>query len=193
MKIIRSRSRDGNNKIYDADALRRIDQEQGRRQLNAEEAEALTALSVARQLAEDSYRVLKKHAKYSGASRRLNMAIPMLRNANILMANMVAGKQLLTITNNTNDVDIILSSHPVPGYINIDRNSMAHICNRALDSCDFLCPATREESKGCQLRAALSNVPGVKAAARANSGDPERCPYANLQMEVDGGAEDDNP
>lgn len=185
MKILRSRAPDGADTYYDADKLRKIDQEQGRRQLNSAEVEAMVAISVARQLAEDAYTVLRNHAKLAGATRRLNMAIPMLRNANKLMSGMVAGKQLLTISNNANDVEVILSAQPMPGKINVDRNTMMHICNRAMEYCDLMCSCTREESKKCRLRAALSNVPGVKAAARANSSDPERCPYADLVMEVE--------
>lgn len=182
MKVLRARRPDG-DVYYDAEKLKKIDQEQGRVQLNSEEAEALIALSVARQLAEDAYRVLKKHAKYSGADRRLNMAIPMLRTANTLMSDKVAGKQLLTITNNANDVDIVLSSHPQPGYVNIDKQTLAHVFNRAMDACDFYCTANREESKCCQLRIALNNIPGIKQAAKANSKDPSRCPCATLRLE----------
>ena len=96
MKLIRSRDKSGRDAYYDAEYLRRLDAEQGRRQLNAAEVEAMIAMSVARQLAEDAWEVLKTHAECSGAAQRLRTAIPMIRNANVLMTNKVRGQQLLT-------------------------------------------------------------------------------------------------
>lgn len=186
MKLIRSRATGvgHSDQYYDLDKLRKTDAEQGRKQLNGAEVEAMVAISVARQLAEDAYKVLKPHAAMSGATRRLNMAIPMLRNANMLMSGKVAGRQLLTIANNANDVEITLSAAPAAGAININRDAMMHIVNRAFEACEF-CTCNREQSKVCQLRAAYNNVPGVKAAAKENSKDPDRCPYAGLVMEVE--------
>lgn len=185
MRMIRSRDKSGHDAYYDAEYLRRLDAEQGRRQLNAAEVEAMIAMSVARQLAEDAWEVLKPHAEYSGAAQRLRTAIPMIRNANVLMADKVRGQQLLTIANNSNDTTITLSAQPMAGCINLDRTTLMHICNRATEVCDLICTATREESKSCQLRRALSNVPGIREAARAGSSDPGRCPYAAIRLEVD--------
>ena len=62
-----------------------------------------------------------------------------------------------------------------------------HICNRAMEYCDFCCTCTRDQSKDCALRKALDLVPGVKEQGKEYARkDATRCPYRGMEMEVEG-------
>lgn len=185
MKVLRAAVKGEMDKVYDEKELARLDEEQGRRRLNSGQVEALIALSAGRQLMQDGYESLRDHAKYSGAARRLNMAIPMAYNAIKKMTEKVCGEQIITISNNTRGISITLSADPMDGQINISYRSMAQIVSAALDTCELSCTCSREESKRCQLRRAYDCVPGMKLAAKQHSSDPQRCPYAGLEIEVE--------
>ena len=185
MKILRAAVKGERDKVYDEDKLAEIDREQGRKRLTSGQVEALISISVGSQLVQDGYDALKEHAKYSGAARRLNMAVPMVHNAIKQMTSKVAGAQMITLSNNTRGVTIMLSADPVDGQCNVSYRSLSQIVSAALDQCELSCVCNREQSKRCALRKAYETVPGMKLAARQNSSDPNRCPYAGLAIELE--------
>lgn len=185
MKILRASVKGQPDKVYDEEKLAKLDEEQGRKRLSSGEVEALISLSTGRQLMVDGYAKLKEHAKYAGATRRLNMAIPMAYNAIQQMTSKVSGAQMITVINNTNNVCISLSADPIDGQCNISYNNMSRIAAAALETCTLSCIYNREESKRCPLRRAYECVPGLKIAAKGNSKDASRCPYVGLEIEVE--------
>ena len=174
------------DKHYDERKLRQLDVEQNRRRLNADEKDGLYYVAVASMLASNGLAMVDKHATHSGQHRRLTTATSMLHNAMREMSNHVQSEQLITIANNVNNTDVILSSRPVDGCLNIPYRHMQAIVNQALQTCELLCAADREESKTCPMRKALECVPGMKGAARERARlDSTKCPYAGLMMEVE--------
>lgn len=174
------------DKHYDERKLRQLDAEQNRRRLNADEKDGLYYVAVASMLASNGLAMVDKHATHSGQHRRLTTATSMLHNAMREMSNHVQSEQLITIANNVNHTDVILSSRPVDGCLNIPYRHMQAITNQALQTCELLCTADREESKTCPMRKALECVPGMKGAARERAKlDSTKCPYAGLTMEME--------
>lgn len=174
------------DKHYDESKLRQLDVEQNRRRLNTDEKDGLYYVAVASMLASNGLAMVDKHATHSGQHRRLTTATSMLHNAMREMSNHVQSEQLITIANNVNNTDVILSSRPVDGCLNIPYRHMQAITNQALQTCELLCTADREESKTCPMRKALECIPGMKGAARERAqycGDS--CPYAGLTMEME--------
>lgn len=184
MRILRASVKGEMDKMYDEKKLKEINEEQGRIRINSHQVEALIAMSVGRQLIEDAYAELGDLAEYAGAAQRVKQVIPMSRNAVQLMTSKVDAEQMITILNNTRQVQIVLSADPVDGKINISYRNMAIVVSAALDTCQLSCTCNREESKRCVLRRAYDNVPGMKLAAKNNSKDPERCPYVGLEIEA---------
>lgn len=187
--MITLRAKAGNapyDKHYDERKLRQLDIDQNRRRLNADEKDGLYYVAVASMLASNGLAMVDKHARHSGQHRRLTTATSMLHNAMREMSNHVQSEQLITIANNVNKTDVILSSRPVEGCLNIQYRHMQAIVNQALQNCELLCTADREESKRCPVRLALECIPGMKGAARERAQlDSTRCPYAGLMMEVE--------
>lgn len=174
------------DKHYDERKLRQLDAEQNRRRLNADEKDGLYYVAVASMLASNGLAMVDKHATHSGQHRRLTTATSMLHNAMREMSNHVQSEQLITIANNVNHTDVILSSRPVDGCLNIPYRHMQAITNQELQTCELLCTADREESKTCPMRKALECVPGMKGAARERAQlDSTKCPYAGLMMAVE--------
>lgn len=197
MKILRAVSRGKPPAMYDEKILAQLDEEQGRRRLNNAEVDMLIALKVGTNLIMQAYEdVLQPFAQYAGADRRIRQAIALLCNANRLLSDKIAGAQLITIANNTDDNSISLSSMPKqkPGCINIDWQALCHIVNRALESCEMTCTCDLIQSKRCELRRAFEQVPSLALAARVQAKKDKRsCPYMMLELDagLDGGLDDD--
>lgn len=185
MKILRAACKGELDKVYDEQVLARLDKEQGRKRMNSAQVEALISMVVGQQLLHNGYDTLRSHAKYAGADRRLNMAIPMAGNAISQLSDKISGEQLITISNNTQGVCITLSAEPMDGQVNVSYKRLARIVSAALETCELSCACNREQSKACELRRAYECVPGMKLAAKQNSKDPDRCPYAGLEIEVE--------
>ena len=157
----------------------------------------LIALKVGTNLIMQAYEdVLQPFAQYAGADRRIKQAIALLCNANQMLSDKISGAQLITIANNTDDNSISLSSMPrqQPGCVNIDWQTLCHITNRALESCEMSCTCNLYQSKECQLRRAFEQVPSLALAARVQAKKDKRiCPYMMLELDPDlnGGTDDD--
>lgn len=189
MKTLRSTSIDKvhQDKYYDVEKLRKIDQEQGRRRLNWKEMDGLIAISVACQLMDDAAEALKDISKSVSAYNGIRSAVGMARRALRAIRDKTAGEQLISIANQINDCDITLSARQATEpkqMINVNRTDMQTIINQCCRGCDYTCTANREESKRCPLRYALDNVPSVKKMARSKWDDQESCPYRMFEYEV---------
>lgn len=189
MKILRAVSRGKPPAMYDEKILARLDEEQGRRRLNNAEVDMLIALKVGTNLIMQAYEdVLQPFARYAGADRRLKQAITLLCHANQMLADKIAGAQLITIANNTDNNSISLSSMPTqkPGNVNIDWAALCHITNRALETCEMTCTCDSLQSRQCALRRAFEQVPSLALAAKVQAKKNKRnCPYMLLEMDPD--------
>lgn len=174
------------DKHYDRDKLRRIDEEQGRIRLNAEEVEGMIYLAVASMMAGSASVMLERFARTTGTLRFLRMLATMMHSAVKRLSDRVQCEQLITIANNCNGAEVSLTAHPKTGSMNIQYQHMQALVNQALVTCELTCTKTREESKTCPVRRALENVPGMKGAARERARlDCTSCPYMGLEMEED--------
>lgn len=187
MKCLRAKCPGGTDKYYDEAALARMDEDQGRKRLNNAEVEMLIACKVSLHLLMQAYEeVLRPFAEYAGADRSLKTAISMLNNACQLMSDKTSGAQLITIANNANDATVTLSAAPTcaQGWVNIPWTSLAHIVNRALETCEMTCDCDNRESGKCVLRKAYEQVPSMLPLAReAAKQDKSSCPYRRLVCE----------
>lgn len=197
MKILRATARGQMAMAYDEKELALQDEQKGRRRLNNAEVDMMIALKVGINFILQAYEdVLQPFAQYAGADRRMKQAIALLCNANRMMSDKIAGAQLITIANNTDDNSVSLSSMPKqkPGCINIDWQALCHIVNRALESCEMTCTCDLIQSKQCDLRRAFEQVPSLALAARVQAKkDKTSCPYMMLELnpDVNGGTDDD--
>lgn len=187
MKVLRAVRRGEPDKYYDEQLLAKLDQEQARKRLNNAEVEMLIACKVCLHLLIQAHEdVLQPFAAYSGADRRLKSAITMLNNACQQMSDKVSSAQLITIANNANDATITLSAAPLEhqGWVNISWRALAHIVNRALESCEMCCSCDYLQSRDCALRKAFEQVPSMLPIAReAAKQDKRSCPYRRMILE----------
>lgn len=190
MKTLRATNhdKDKRDKVYDLDALRRQDQEQGREHLTGDEIEAFIAMGVGRQLVFDAGDRLERFAKERGFLRYLKSAEGLLRRCMITARDAMSGEQLVMISNNINDTDIYLSSRPDLDHpkqmINVDSVQLVNIINQASRVCSLTCSCTREESKMCMLRRSFDTMPGIRKIAKASAvtlGDA--CPYQAFELD----------
>lgn len=182
MKILRAQQKGELDKMYDDRLLRKIDQAQERRRLSGAEVEAFIGFATAHNLIERSAPVLAKLAEGTGNAVRIRQAMSLLGNAVKAMARGVSAAQLITIANNVNDTAITVSASPVDACCNVDWRAMQVICDVVLDNYCKWCDCGRDKSKVCDLRKALEQVPGVRAASKA-VGNSEDCPFAGKEME----------
>lgn len=182
MKILRATSKGEMDKWYDEAALKRLDEEQGRRRLNGAESEALIGFATASNLCTKTLPVLEKVAEETGITKRMKQIATMLHNTVPILARKVDSSQLISMANNINDVSIVLSANPTPGYCNISWADLQTICNHAMSTCEMGCALSRDESKRCPVRKALSHVPGIRDV-RKSRGNTKECPFAGIALE----------
>lgn len=184
MKILRATSKGELDKCYDTKELKRLDEEQGRRRLNGAESEALIGFATASNLVNRTVPVLDTLAHELDITKRMKWLQSMLHNTVPILARKVRSSQLITIANNINDVSIILSANPTPGYCNISWADLQTICDHAMATCQMGCDKSRDESKRCPVRKALSHVPGIRDVEKSR-GNTQDCPFAGIALEWD--------
>ena len=174
------------NVIYTAEEVERINKEFNRRRCNGNEMEQMIGLVSAGNLFRQCAKELESHAEHSGDVALLRRVCSMVKTLAVRLANHVEARQLGAIMAQTHGARITVAATPHPAMVNIDLEALLHICNRAMEQCDFCCVCTREQSKDCQLRKALELVPGVKEQGKEYARkDSTRCPYRGMEMEVD--------
>ena len=158
-----------------------MDRDEERVRLSNTQLEALLVLSGFYQVMRDAIVRLKPYAKRTGTGKMLPAAVGMIGKMLSDMLRKVSAHQLRTLKANTNQVSVSISSGKVPAMVNIDLEDLQHIANRALETCEMVCTASREESKTCRLRRAFEQVPGARDGLRT---DESKCPYACAELEV---------
>lgn len=187
MKVMRAKSsdKDQRDRVYDPVVLARLNQEQGRERLTSTEMEAVIALCAAKNLADDATNELKRLGRNRGFYRMLRGAVGMMKKAERIIGDSMTGEQLITVSNNTADCNIYVSSNSDPTVkqmMNVSADALMDIMNQSLRVCGLTCSCTREESKMCQLRRAYEQIPGVKKLARANFVAGNDCPYQMMEI-----------
>lgn len=174
------------NVIYTPEQVEQIDREQKRRKISGHEMECLEAMIVAGNLMLQVAPSLYEHAADCGKRTQLKRLITQMRRLITALNMHVSVRQMGAICGQVENCHITVSADYVPGWVNIKLDDLIHICNRAMEYCDFCCTCTREQSKDCKLRKALELVPGVKEQGKENARrDATRCPYRGMEMEVD--------
>ena len=174
------------NVIYTPEQVDAINREQNRRRISGQQMECMTALVTAGNLVIQSVPPLFDLADHIGKKRQLKSLVTQMRKLFTALNMAVEVRQMGAICAQVENNHIAVCADHVPGYINIRREDMMEICNRAMEQCDMLCTCTREESKTCKLRRALEVVPGVKEQGKAYARkDATRCPYRGMEMEVE--------
>lgn len=178
---------DGRGKaIYTMDEVDRINRVDGRRRVTGAEMEAMMGMIAAGNMILSCAPTLYEHAAVAGCSPTLKRLATQFRNLMVKLNMRIDVRQMGAIASQMADATITISANPVPAMVNIRLDDLLHICNRAMEQCDFVCTCTREESKQCQLRRALEVVPGAKEAAKEIARkDAGRCPYRGMEMEGD--------
>lgn len=172
------------NVIYTPDQVDAINRQQNRRRVTGPEMEAMTALIAAGNILIQTAPVLFDHAKHVGKLPQLKRLVTTYRRLMTKLNMAVEVRQMGAICGQFENARICVSAEPVARYVNIRQEDLLHICNRAMEQCDFLCTCTREESKQCELRRALELVPGVKDQGKQYARmDATRCPYRGMEME----------
>lgn len=177
------------NVIYSEEEVKRINEEYNRHRINGNEMEQMIGLVSAGNLFRQCLAELMKHAEHAGQVRFAKQVSTMVKTLAVRLASAVECRQMGAIMAQTHGAKITVAATPNPAYINIEMESLLHICNRAMEYCDFCCTCTRDQSKDCALRKALDLVPGVKEQGKEYARkDATRCPYRGMEMEVDGDA-----
>lgn len=174
------------NMIFTQNQVDAIDREENRIRITGREQEAMMALIAAGNLFTQGVPLLEDLARHAGVLPRIRQSLTLMRKAIVAMNMHIATRQMGAIASQMADSTITISAAPVPAKINIPLDDLIHICNRAMEACEMMCPCTRDESKACRLRAALDLVPGCKQAAKEIARrHSDRCPYRDVQMEID--------
>lgn len=177
------------NAVYTAEEVERINREGNRVRISGEEQEGMIGLLAASKLINLCGPIVLEHAKFVGKHSNLKRLNTQFRKLLIALSNRIDTRQMGAIANQMTDVNITVSASYVPAMVNIKLDDLIHICNRAMEYCDFCCTCTRDQSKDCALRKALDLVPGVKEQGKEYARkDATRCPYRGMEMEVDGDA-----
>ena len=175
------------NVIYTAEEVERINAEFNRRHINGNEMEQMVGLVAGGNLVRQCIAELMGHAEHAGQARLAKQVSTMLKTLAVRLATAVECRQLGAIMAQTDGAKITVAATPNPAYVNIEMESLLHICNRAMEQCDMCCTCTRDQSKECVLRKALDLVPGVKEQGKEYARkDATKCPYRGMEMEVDG-------
>lgn len=174
------------NVLYTAEDVDAINKEFDRRRLNGNEMEQMIGLVSAGNLFRACAKDLETHADHTGNRALLRRVSAMIKTVAVRLANQVECRQMGAILAQTDGAKVTVAATPQTGYVNIPMDNLLHICNRAMEYCDFCCTCTREQSKECQLRKALELVPGVKDQGKEYARkDATKCPYRGLEMEVE--------
>ena len=173
------------NVIYTPEQVEAINQQQGRRRITGAEMEAMVAMISAGNMMIQAAPVLFDHAAHIGKRAQLKRLVTTMRRLMTKLNMAVEVRQMGAICGQLENAKICVSAEPAARYVNIRQEDLLHICNRAMEQCNFLCTCTREESKACKLRKALELVPGVKEQGKEYARkDATRCPYRGMEMEV---------
>lgn len=175
------------NVVYTPEQVEIINREQNRRTITGREMECMMGLVTAGNLIIQCAPVLMDHAQHIGKRANLKRLVTQMRRLFQALNMAVEVRQMGAICGQMENAHITVSADYVSGWVNIRLDDLLHICNRAMEYCDFCCTCTREQSKDCQLRKALELVPGVKEQGKEYARkDATRCPYRGMEMEVDG-------
>lgn len=175
------------NVVYTAEQVVRINQEQNRRKVSGAEMEAMVSAVTAGNILIQAAPVLYEHAAHIGKQPQLKRLVTQYRRLMTKLNMAVEVRQMSAICGQVENAKISVSAEPVARYVNIRQDDLLHICNRAMEQCDFCCTCTREQSKDCKLRRALELVPGVKEQGKEYARkDATRCPYRGMEMVIEG-------
>jgi len=176
------------NMIFTPQQVEAIDREENRIRISGSEQEAMMAMIAAGNLFTQAVPMLEALARHAGVLPRLRQSLTIMRKSIIAMNMHIATRQMGAIASQMADSTITISANASAAHVNIPLEDLLHICNRATENCGLMCPATRDESKACHLRAALDLVPGCKEASKEIARRySDRCPYRDVQMEIDEG------
>ena len=176
------------NMIFSPQQVEAIDREQNRIRISGTEQEAVMALIAAGNMFTQAVPMLEELARHAGVLSRLRRSLTNMRKSIIAMNMHIATRQMGAIASQMADSQITISANASTAYVNIPLEDLLHICNRATETCSFSCMVSRDESKACRLRYALDLVPGCKEASKEIARRySDRCPYRDVQMEVDNG------
>ena len=174
------------NVIYTEEEIKHINEAFNRRRINGNEMEQMIGLVSAGNLFRQCLADLMGHAEHAGQVRFAKQVSTMLKTLCVRLACAVECRQMGAIMAQTDGARITVAATPNPAYVNIELDNLLHICNRAMEQCDFCCTCTRDQSKDCKLRKALDLVPGVKEQGKEYARkDATRCPYRGMEMEVE--------
>ncbi len=181
------------NAVYTQAEVDQINAEGNRRHITGAEMEALMGMIAAGNLITQCAKMLSDHAAHIGSQTTLKRLVTQLRNQIVKLNMHVETRQMGAIASQMADAYITISANPRPAMVNICLDDLLHICNRAMEQCDFCCTCTREQSKACDLRKAFDLVPGARQAAKENARrNPDKCPYRGMEMDIcEEGAYDD--
>lgn len=181
------------NAIYTDEEVRKIDEMGARRHITGAEMEAMMGLIAAGNMLTQCAMMISDHAAHIGAAVTLERLVTQTRNLIVRLNMHVETRQMGAIAGQMADANVTISATPRPAMVNICIDDLLHICNRAMEQCDFCCTCTRDESKQCELRKAFDLVPGARQAAKENARkDANRCPYRGMEMDIcEGDAYDD--
>lgn len=181
------------NVVYSEKEVDRINQAFNRIRISGNEMEQMIGLISAGNMFRQCAKDLESLAEYAGARTLLKRVSTSIKTAAVRMANCVEARQMGAIISQTDNARLTISAEYVPAMVNICLDDLLHICNRAMEQCDFCCTCTREQSKDCDLRRAFDLVPGAKQAAKDNARrNPDKCPYRGMEMDIcEDGAYDD--
>ena len=181
------------NAVYTQAEVDRINALDNRRHITGTEMEAMMGMIAAGNLMTQCAKMLSGHAAHIGSQAALKRLVTQLRNLIVRLNMHVETRQMGAIASQMADANITISANPRPAMVNICLDDLLHICNRAMEQCDFCCTCTREQSKACDLRKAFDMVPGARQAAKDNARkDANRCPYRGMEIDIcEGDAYDD--
>lgn len=177
------------NAVYTQEEVDHINAVGNRRRVTGTEMEALMGMIAAGNMITQCAAMLTAHAAHVGSAVTMKRLVTQLRNLIVRLNMQVETRQMGAIASQMADANITISANPRPAMVNICLDDLLHICNRAMEQCDFCCTCTREQSKDCDLRRAFDLVPGAKQAAKDSARkNPDKCPYRGMEMEVESNA-----
>lgn len=145
------------------------------------ELDALNKLYCAIQLLETARKTLEEPARKEGALRYLGSALGLALRADIELMKRLSMRQRRTLQIGFENVWITVTPQQAAEYTNVHNDDLRQLVAAARGGwCQFHCTLKGKETRRCELRQALNQIPGLKEA-RKTSGD--RCPYVSVDLD----------
>lgn len=165
---------------------KRVDEEEGRRRLNAYEMNAMIGFRAAIFLLDMLLPDLERQARHVGDWPRLKGGYAIIRNISHDMLNKVSLEQLISLKNNTQRLKIAVVPELMsePEMLVQTWEEQNRLLCASLAYCQYHCDGSHECQKGCKIKKLLENSVYIQDCDFPQL-VPGQCKYSMADVEWD--------